>query len=133
MQAAGAVVSHHAFALCIWLVPGGCRRYLPPCVLQLCCGCRTLYIPPDDRSGWDQLQAQVLYLLSQALAARPDGPHNVQVCCRSCVCVCTSGGGGHIQATVTGWTLGTGSPIMHTHSGQQLTPLFTHLGTPQQC
>lgn len=36
-------------------------------------------MPPDDRSGWDQLQAQTLYLLAQALAARPEGPHNVQV------------------------------------------------------
>jgi hypothetical protein len=43
--------------------------------------CRTLYIPPDDRSGWEQLQAQVLYLLAQILAARPKGPHNVQVGC----------------------------------------------------
>lgn len=41
--------------------------------------CRTLYIPPDDRSGWEQLQAQVLYLLAQTLAARQEGPHNVQV------------------------------------------------------
>lgn len=41
--------------------------------------CRTLYIPPDDRSGWDQLQAQTLYLISKALGARPGGPHNVQV------------------------------------------------------
>jgi pimeloyl-ACP methyl ester carboxylesterase len=31
----------------------------------------TLYIPPEDRSSWDQLQAQVLYLLNLALAERP--------------------------------------------------------------
>jgi hypothetical protein len=31
---------------------------------------RTLYIPPEDRSGWDQLQAQVLYLLLLALSSR---------------------------------------------------------------
>jgi pimeloyl-ACP methyl ester carboxylesterase len=41
--------------------------------------CRTLYIPPDDRSGWEQLQAQTLYLISTALGARQPGPHNVQV------------------------------------------------------
>ncbi|WIA33448.1 hypothetical protein OEZ86_006580 [Tetradesmus obliquus] len=40
---------------------------------------RTLYIPPDDRSGWEQLQAQTLYLISTALGARLAGPHNVQV------------------------------------------------------
>jgi hypothetical protein len=52
-----------------------------PHAAAMCCVVprRTLYIPPDDRSGWEQLQAQVLYLLAQALAARPEGPHNVQV------------------------------------------------------
>jgi hypothetical protein len=50
-------------------------HYLALCPLV----CRTLYIPPDDRSGWEQLQAQVLYLLAQTMAARPEGPHNVQV------------------------------------------------------
>ncbi|KAF6260587.1 hypothetical protein COO60DRAFT_1625641 [Scenedesmus sp. NREL 46B-D3] len=40
---------------------------------------RTLYIPPDDRSGWEQLQAQTLYLISTALGSRPSGPDNVQV------------------------------------------------------
>eukprot|EP00882_Tetradesmus_deserticola_P010678 GHRQ01011279.1.p1 GENE.GHRQ01011279.1~~GHRQ01011279.1.p1 ORF type:complete len:212 (+),score=36.32 GHRQ01011279.1:431-1066(+) len=40
---------------------------------------RTLYIPPDDRSGWEQLQAQTLYLISTALGARTSGPDNAQV------------------------------------------------------
>jgi pimeloyl-ACP methyl ester carboxylesterase len=32
--------------------------------------CSTLYIPPDDRSGWDTLQAQTLYLIAAALRGR---------------------------------------------------------------
>ncbi|GBF88231.1 alpha beta-hydrolase [Raphidocelis subcapitata] len=32
---------------------------------------RTLYIPPENRSGWEQLQSQVLYLIESALEARP--------------------------------------------------------------
>lgn len=50
--------------------------------MRICCPlflCRTLYIPPDDRSGWDQLQAQTLYLISKTLGARRSSPHNVQV------------------------------------------------------
>ncbi|KAI8467052.1 MAG: hypothetical protein J3K34DRAFT_472042 [Monoraphidium minutum] len=34
---------------------------------------RCLYIPPSDRSSWSQLQSQLLYLLQEALQARP--PH----------------------------------------------------------
>jgi hypothetical protein len=36
-------------------------------------------MPPDDRSDFESLTSQVLYLLAQTLAARPHGPHNVQV------------------------------------------------------
>lgn len=34
---------------------------------------RTLYLPPEDRSGWEQLQSRVLYLLRAELERRP--PH----------------------------------------------------------
>ncbi|KAF8058058.1 acyltransferase-like protein [Scenedesmus sp. PABB004] len=40
---------------------------------------RTLYIPSDDRSGWEQLQAQVLYLIATLLGGRPPGPHSAQL------------------------------------------------------
>lgn len=30
-----------------------------------------MYLPPEDRSGWDALQAQILYLINMALEDRP--------------------------------------------------------------
>eukprot|EP00877_Chromochloris_zofingiensis_P003357 jgi/Chrzof1/13021/Cz07g16210.t1 len=42
-----------------------------PALLQAGYDIRCMYLPPEDRSGWDALQAQILYLINMALEDRP--------------------------------------------------------------